>query len=43
MLGRWEWIIIALVLLGFLLVELRSVRRAIRADKARAAEESGSA
>jgi hypothetical protein len=33
MLGRWEWIIIELVVLGFLVAELVSVRRSIRRDK----------
>jgi len=33
MLGRWEWIIIELVVLGFLVAELISVRRSIRKDK----------
>jgi hypothetical protein len=33
MLGRWEWIIIELVVLGFLVAELISVRRSLRKDK----------
>jgi hypothetical protein len=33
MLGRWEWIIIELVVLGFLVAELISVRRSIRKEK----------
>jgi hypothetical protein len=33
MLGRWEWIIIELVVLGLLVAELISVRRSIRKDK----------
>jgi hypothetical protein len=33
MLGRWEWIIIEVVVLGFLVAELISVRRSIRKDK----------
>jgi len=33
MLGRWEWIIIELVVLGFLVAELISVRRSIKKDK----------
>jgi hypothetical protein len=33
MLGRWEWIIIELVVLGFLVAELISVRRSISRDK----------
>jgi hypothetical protein len=33
MVGRWEWIIIELVVLGFLVAELVSVRRSIRKDK----------
>jgi len=33
MLGRWEWIIIELVVLGFLVAELVSVRRSIWRDK----------
>jgi len=35
MLGRWEWIIIELVVLGFLVAELVSVRRSMAKDKAR--------
>jgi hypothetical protein len=33
MLGRWEWIIIEVVVLGLLVAELISVRRSIRRDK----------
>jgi hypothetical protein len=33
MLGRWEWIIIELVVLGFLIAELISVRRSISRDR----------
>jgi hypothetical protein len=33
MLGHWEWIIIEVVVLGFLVAELISVRRSIRKDK----------
>ena len=33
MVGRWEWVIIELVVLGFLVAELVSVRRSIRKDK----------
>jgi len=33
MLGRWEWIIIELVVLGFLVAELVSVRRSLAKDK----------
>jgi hypothetical protein len=33
MLGRWEWIIIELVVLGFLVAELISVRRSIFRDR----------
>jgi hypothetical protein len=36
-LGRWEWIIIEVVVLGFLIVELVSVRRSMAKDKAKAA------
>jgi hypothetical protein len=39
MLGRWEWIIIEVVVLGFLIVELVSVRRSITRDKAQRANE----
>ncbi len=31
--GRWEWIIIEVVVLGFLVAELISVRRSIAKDK----------
>jgi hypothetical protein len=33
MLGRWEWIIIELVVLGLLVAELISVRRSLNRDK----------
>jgi len=33
MLGRWEWIIIELVVLGFLVAELISVRRSMAKDR----------
>jgi hypothetical protein len=33
MLGRWEWIIIELVVLGFLIAELVSIRRSIGRDR----------
>jgi hypothetical protein len=33
MLGRWEWIVIELLVLGFLIAELISVRRSIAKDK----------
>jgi hypothetical protein len=33
MLGRWEWIIIELVVLGFLVAELISVRRSMARDR----------
>ncbi len=36
MLGRWEWIIIEIVVLGFLLAELVSIRRSMAKDKAEA-------
>jgi len=35
MLGRWEWIIIEIVVLGFLVAELVAVRRSISRDKKR--------
>jgi hypothetical protein len=35
MLGRWEWIIVELLVLGLLVFELVSVRRSIRRDRAR--------
>jgi hypothetical protein len=35
MVGRWEWIIIELVVLGFLVAELVSVRRSMKKDKDR--------
>lgn len=35
MFGRWEWIILELLFLGFLIYELVSVRRSIRRDKDR--------
>jgi hypothetical protein len=33
MLGRWEWIIIELVVLGLLVAELISVRRSMARDR----------
>jgi hypothetical protein len=33
MLGRWEWIIVELLVVALLVYELVSVRRAIRRDK----------
>ncbi len=33
MLGRWEWIIVELLVVALLIYELISVRRAIRKDK----------
>jgi len=35
MLGRWEWIIVELLVLGFLVAELVSVRRSISRDRKR--------
>jgi hypothetical protein len=37
MLGRWEWIIIEIVVLGFLVAELVSVRRSMAKDKTKGA------
>ena len=34
MLAKWEWIIVELIVLGFLVAELVSVRRSIRKDRA---------
>jgi hypothetical protein len=34
MFAKWEWIIVELLVLGFLVAELVSVRRSIRRDKA---------
>ena len=34
-LGRWEWLLLELLLLGFLIFELVSVNRSIRRDRER--------
>jgi hypothetical protein len=33
MLGRWEWIIVELIVVALLVYELISVRRAMRGDR----------
>jgi hypothetical protein len=39
MFAKWEWIIIELVVLGFLIAELISVRRSLAKDKRKAGDE----
>ena len=31
--AKWEWVILLILVLGWLVAELRSVRRSIRKDK----------
>jgi hypothetical protein len=40
-LARFEWILVELLVLGVLVWQLVSVRRAIRADRAKRAREGG--
>jgi hypothetical protein len=42
MLGRWEWIIIELVVLGLLVAELLSVRRSMSRDRKTKADDTDS-
>jgi hypothetical protein len=41
MFAKWEWIVVELLVLGFLCVELVSMRRTLRRDRAAARAQRG--